>query len=172
MVLNLGRASTQKSRLKSDSSAEKRRDPPTTKAEPPGPRRGPLGTTCGYLEVARATERLPRLRPHATNFRPTPMTRSPRSPGLIGPLRKRPAPSRILARPRALVALLITLLQVLGALHFALVPHSFSAALGGVVHVHGESALLGAPRAFARESANLALVAADAACIADLCPFA
>ncbi len=37
---------------------------------------------------------------------------------------------------RAFVALAMTLLQLLGVLHFSLVRHSYSAALGGVVHVH------------------------------------
>ena len=40
---------------------------------------------------------------------------------------------------RALVAFVVILLQLLGALHFSLVRHSYSAALGGVVHVHAPS---------------------------------
>ena len=44
--------------------------------------------------------------------------------------------SPALASLRAFVALAVTLLQLLGALHFSLVQHSYSAALGGVVHVH------------------------------------
>ena len=49
--------------------------------------------------------------------------------------RSQAANSPLRALP-AFVAWLVTLLQVLGALHFALVPHTFSAALGGVMHVH------------------------------------
>ena len=40
---------------------------------------------------------------------------------------------------RAFVAVLLAALQLLGALHFSLVQHSFSAALGGVVHVHASA---------------------------------
>lgn len=46
---------------------------------------------------------------------------------------------------RALVALLIAGLQLVGALHFSLVSHGYSAALGGVVHVH--SAAVSKPEA-------------------------
>ncbi|MEO6602538.1 MAG: hypothetical protein ABIQ16_21830 [Polyangiaceae bacterium] len=41
---------------------------------------------------------------------------------------------------RALVALVVTLMQLVGALHFSLVRHSYSAELGGVVHVHASLA--------------------------------
>lgn len=41
---------------------------------------------------------------------------------------------------RAFLALLLTALQLMGALHFSLVRHGYSAALGGVVHVHASVA--------------------------------
>ncbi len=81
-----------------------------------------------------------------------------------------PSPQRALP---TLVAWLVTLLQVVGALHFALVPHTFSAALGGVVHVHSE--------AFARADSGssvrvaqrtVALVSDAASCSVDSCPLA
>lgn len=72
----------------------------------------------------------------------------------------------------ACVAWFVTLLQVVGALHFALVPHGYSAALGGVVHLHA------APRAQAPavESGlaepGPAVHADSASCLADRCPVA
>jgi len=41
---------------------------------------------------------------------------------------------------RAMLGLFVVALQILGALHFTLVRHGYSAALGGVVHVHASSA--------------------------------
>jgi hypothetical protein len=79
---------------------------------------------------------------------------------------------------RAFVAWLVTLLQVAGALHFVLVPHTFSAALGGIVHVHGVSgAEARARRTDAGESPSsgsrsASLVADALSCTADLCPAA
>jgi hypothetical protein len=78
---------------------------------------------------------------------------------------------------RAFVAWLVTLLQVAGALHFALVPHAFSAALGGVVHVHGGSSAGAGPRQTDRGvsppgSRSASLVANVPSCTADLCPAA
>jgi hypothetical protein len=80
---------------------------------------------------------------------------------------------------RALVAWLVTLLQVAGALHFSLVPHTFSAALGGVVHlhVHGGSSAEASPRLSDRAasrpgSPGASLVADALSCTADLCPAA
>ncbi|HEY5374496.1 MAG TPA: hypothetical protein VIK01_12480 [Polyangiaceae bacterium] len=70
---------------------------------------------------------------------------------------------------RAFVAWLVTLLQIVGALHFALVPHTFSAALGGVVHVH---AAAGAQPSANRESRIASLVAGALSCTSDLCPTA
>ena len=69
---------------------------------------------------------------------------------------------------RACVAWFVTLLQVVGALHFALVPHGYSAALGGVVHVHSVSA--SAVRRVAERGP--ALRAATATCISERCPVA
>ena len=72
-----------------------------------------------------------------------------------------------------LVAWLVTLLQVVGALHFALVPHTFSAALGGVVHVHSERHAqtneTGSRRVAQRA---VALVSDAASCSVDSCPLA
>jgi hypothetical protein len=70
---------------------------------------------------------------------------------------------------RAFAALVVALLQLFGALHFSLVRHGYSAALGGVVHVHAAS--------FARSEAKAAARAAQApsassdtpSCSADLC---
>jgi hypothetical protein len=78
---------------------------------------------------------------------------------------------------RAFVAWLVTLLQVVGALHFALVPHTFSAALGGVVHVHGGSSAEAHSRLAGRAasqpgSSSASLVADTLSCTADLCPAA
>ena len=72
---------------------------------------------------------------------------------------------------RALVAFLIALLQLASALHFTLVPHTFSAALGGVVHVHEDSGARLQPRALARH-AQSQLDPGAPACAQELCPFA
>ena len=78
--------------------------------------------------------------------------------------------------PRALpafIAWLVTLLQVLGALHFALVPHTFSAALGGVIHVHAEARMAaGKPDTTQRAEGVAALVSDAASCTVDSCPVA
>jgi hypothetical protein len=73
---------------------------------------------------------------------------------------------------RALVALLIALLQLTTALHFTLVPHTFSAALGGVVHVHGKAGLRTELPAATRGGRSQALVADALSCALDVCPFA
>jgi hypothetical protein len=79
---------------------------------------------------------------------------------------------------RAFVAWLVTLLQIAGALHFALVPHAFSVALGGVVHVHAvtrpHAAAPRTERAASpnHESGGASLVAALLSCAVDLCPTA
>jgi hypothetical protein len=70
---------------------------------------------------------------------------------------------------RALVALVIVLLQFASALHFTLVPHTFSAALGGVVHVHGGTR---AHASSPRRGATPELLADAASCVVDICPFA
>jgi hypothetical protein len=72
---------------------------------------------------------------------------------------------------RAFVAFVVTGLQVLGALHFSLVSHGYSAALGGVVHVHASSLARAeaksAPRP--RSSAPPSAISGTPACSADLC---
>ncbi len=73
---------------------------------------------------------------------------------------------------RAVVALLITLLQLASALHFTLVPHTFSAALGGVVHVHAESGARAAPRVAKHNARSPEIVADALSCLVDICPFA
>jgi hypothetical protein len=72
---------------------------------------------------------------------------------------------------RALLGLAVIVLQVVAALHFTLVRHGYSAALGGVVHVHASA------RAEQRRQANVAApltstaVSSDApSCAAELCP--
>jgi hypothetical protein len=82
------------------------------------------------------------------------------------------AKGRVFLGLRALVALLLTLLQLASALHFTLVPHTFSAALGGVVHVHSEPGVSAQPRVTSRTVHSQALVADALSCAVDLCPFA
>ena len=80
----------------------------------------------------------------------------------------------VVIRLRALLAFSIALLQVVGALHFWLVPHAFSAALGGVVHVHSaapsETQAPGSGRA--RDEPGGSLTAGTLSCLTDTCPFA
>lgn len=69
-------------------------------------------------------------------------------------------------------ALLIALLQLSSALHFTLVPHTFSAALGGIVHVHAESlAPTDGARAPGHGTKSPSFVADALSCVVDLCPF-
>jgi hypothetical protein len=72
----------------------------------------------------------------------------------------------------ALVALCLVLLQLVTALHFALVPHGFSAGLSGFVHVH--AAAHAAQSRFAElEHLRLPtpeLVSGGASCASDSCP--
>jgi hypothetical protein len=70
---------------------------------------------------------------------------------------------------RALLGLVVIALQVLGALHFSLVRHGYSAALGGVVHVHG-SARAEQPQAKSSARRAAALSAGAPSCGAELCP--
>jgi hypothetical protein len=90
----------------------------------------------------------------------------------------RPAPKaakgRFFLGLRALVAALIAVLQLTSALHFTLVPHTFSAALGGVVHVHGGSSEARASSSRPRSHGPHApVIVADAlSCAVDRCPFA
>jgi hypothetical protein len=69
-----------------------------------------------------------------------------------------------------LVASCLVLLQLVTALHFALVPHGFSAGLDGFVHVH---AALGEQRGSANARAasqQPSLVADAASCAPESCP--
>jgi hypothetical protein len=79
-----------------------------------------------------------------------------------------PAKSPLLA----LVVWLVALLQLVSALHFVLVPHTFSAAHGGIVHVHSASRPTAEPRASVQAPRVVALIADAATCSADLCPTA
>jgi hypothetical protein len=74
----------------------------------------------------------------------------------------------------SVVALCVVLLQLLGSLHFALIPHRFGAGLGGFVHLRG--GLVAEPE---RASAGYAtrsaperptLVARNASCEPEACP--
>ena len=81
------------------------------------------------------------------------------------------AKGRVFLGLRALVAAAIAVLQLASALHFTLVPHTFSAALGGVVHVHGiSSKARSAPRPHTLHAP--AIVADALSCAVDRCPFA
>ena len=70
---------------------------------------------------------------------------------------------------QAALGLAVIVLQVLSALHFTLVRHGYSAALGGVVHVHAST------RAAQKATPQISLprvavlVAATPACSAELC---
>jgi hypothetical protein len=78
------------------------------------------------------------------------------------------------AKVSALIALCLVALQLVTALHFALVPHGFSAGLNGFVHVHGaRSARHDARSRFTperRASGALALVGDGASCASESCP--
>ncbi|HKO47483.1 MAG TPA: hypothetical protein VJV79_07160 [Polyangiaceae bacterium] len=71
---------------------------------------------------------------------------------------------------RALFGLAVIALQLLGALHFTLVRHGYSAAMGGVVHVHAFSR--GEHRLQAKRVAagTTTLTADTPSCSAELCP--
>jgi len=77
---------------------------------------------------------------------------------------------------KALFGLLVIVLQVLGALHFTLVRHGYSAALGGVVHVHAfaggeqKSPQAKSPQAKRALPETTALTADVPSCGAELCP--
>ncbi len=71
----------------------------------------------------------------------------------------------------AFVALAVALFQLVGALHFSLVQHGYSAALGGVVHLHALGRAEVKPSA--RAVPGVAAVSAEApACGAELCSVA
>ena len=69
----------------------------------------------------------------------------------------------------ACVAWFVTLLQVVGTLHFALVPHGYSAALGGVVHLHGAPRVSAASAVRAPAQPGPAVHADSASCAAERC---
>ena len=71
---------------------------------------------------------------------------------------------------RALLGLAVIVLQVLGALHFTLVRHGYSAALGGVVHVHALSRAEPSSQAKRVAPRTTALTADVPSCGAELCP--
>jgi hypothetical protein len=71
----------------------------------------------------------------------------------------------------ASVALLVTLLHLVSALHFALVPHGYSLALGGVVHLHRASQRT--PEQMPQAGARASALSADSrSCTPDRCPAA
>ncbi len=70
----------------------------------------------------------------------------------------------------ALLGLALIALQVVGALHFSLVRHGFSAALGGVVHVHACTRAQQVQRAKGAAPRTTALTAETPSCTAELCP--
>jgi hypothetical protein len=99
------------------------------------------------------------------------MTRAPLALRPSPRAAKRAAKTRVFVGLRALVAFAVTLLQLASALHFTLVPHSFSAALGGVVHVHGASQSRTEPR-LGHNQRSQAFVSDALSCAVDVCPFA
>ena len=83
------------------------------------------------------------------------------------------AKSRVFLGLRALVAFVLTALQLLSALHFTLVPHTFSAALGGVVHMHGASPAVRTEPRTRTPNVRTETIAPDSlSCAVDLCPYA
>jgi hypothetical protein len=70
------------------------------------------------------------------------------------------------------LGLAVIVLQVVGALHFTLVRHGYSAALGGVVHVHAFSRAEPRPQAKGAATRTTALTADTPSCGAELCPVA
>ena len=71
---------------------------------------------------------------------------------------------------RALLGLALIVLQVLAALHFTLVRHGYSAALGGVVHVHALSRAEQKPPTKRAASPASTLTTDSPICGAELCP--
>ena len=88
---------------------------------------------------------------------------------------RKPAKAHVFLGLRALVAFLVASLQLSSALHFTLVPHTFSAALGGVVHVHGvgtRGRARAEPPAIARAAQPTVITTDALSCAVDRCPFA
>ena len=105
-------------------------------------------------------------------IRSLPATRSPTRSARLAPKAIKP---RVFLGLRALVAFLIATLQLASALHFTLVPHTFSASLGGVVHVHGASERSQAraePRVVKPHVQARMFATGSPSCAVDLCPFA
>jgi hypothetical protein len=77
-------------------------------------------------------------------------------------------------RGSALLALCVVLLQLVTALHFALIPHGFGPGLTGFVHVHAAQATArtAAPKlGYERRSAGQpSVVGGEASCTTDSCP--
>src|SRR4051812_24816205 len=73
---------------------------------------------------------------------------------------------------QALLGLAVIALQVIGALHFTLVRHAYSAALGGVVHVHAFSRSEQKPKSSAAVPGTETATRDAPACGAELCPVA
>jgi hypothetical protein len=72
----------------------------------------------------------------------------------------------------ALVALCLVALQLVTALHFALVPHAFSAGLSGFVHVHAQAERASQSRFehAPRMPGQLQWVSGGASCASESCP--
>ncbi len=66
------------------------------------------------------------------------------------------------------MALSVVLLQLFTVLHFALVPHGFSANLDGFVHVHAPAAQ--ASSKAPRPAQRVSVVSGSASCAPDSCP--
>jgi len=71
---------------------------------------------------------------------------------------------------RAVLGLAVIVLQVIGALHFTLVRHGYSSALGGVVHVHASARAEQKPRVKLPAPTTTALVPDAPGCAGELCP--
>jgi len=71
---------------------------------------------------------------------------------------------------RAWLGLSVIVLQVVGALHFTLVRHGYSAALGGVVHVHGAAQAGQARHATSLNRRTTAATSDVPPCAAERCP--
>jgi len=71
---------------------------------------------------------------------------------------------------RALFGLAVIVLQLVSALHFALVRHGYSAALGGVVHVHASARAERRSPTKAATPRTTTLTADAPSCGTELCP--
>jgi hypothetical protein len=79
--------------------------------------------------------------------------------------------SSLIPRPlQAALGLAVIVLQVLSALHFTLVRHGYSSALGGVVHVHASTRAAQKATPKFTPTGTVSLVADTPACSAELCP--